>query len=109
MLNVGSAHLGEFGSREAIAAAKSEVARAARDVAVLNASVRSRRQPLQRWVHARRGNQAARTEDPVCTPSTESAALSSSARLLITEHVSVEAVRTQAHLKDREQWLASAQ
>jgi UDP-N-acetylmuramoyl-tripeptide--D-alanyl-D-alanine ligase len=37
VLNVGSAHLGEFGSREAIAAAKSEVARAARDVAVLNA------------------------------------------------------------------------
>jgi UDP-N-acetylmuramoyl-tripeptide--D-alanyl-D-alanine ligase len=36
-LNVGSAHLGEFGSREAIAAAKAEVPRAARDVAVLNA------------------------------------------------------------------------
>jgi UDP-N-acetylmuramoyl-tripeptide--D-alanyl-D-alanine ligase len=36
-LNVGSAHLGEFGSREAIAEAKAEVPRAARDVAVLNA------------------------------------------------------------------------
>jgi UDP-N-acetylmuramoyl-tripeptide--D-alanyl-D-alanine ligase len=37
VLNVGSAHLGEFGSREAIAQAKSEVASAAKDVAVLNA------------------------------------------------------------------------
>jgi UDP-N-acetylmuramoyl-tripeptide--D-alanyl-D-alanine ligase len=37
VLNVGSAHLGKFGSREAIAAAKAEVVSAARDVAVLNA------------------------------------------------------------------------
>lgn len=37
VLNVGSAHLGTFGSREAIAQAKAEVARAAQDVAVLNA------------------------------------------------------------------------
>jgi UDP-N-acetylmuramoyl-tripeptide--D-alanyl-D-alanine ligase len=37
VLNVGSAHLGEFGSREEIAASKGELIDAARDVAVLNA------------------------------------------------------------------------
>jgi UDP-N-acetylmuramoyl-tripeptide--D-alanyl-D-alanine ligase len=37
VLNVGSAHLGEFGSRRAIAESKGELAEAARDVAVLNA------------------------------------------------------------------------
>jgi UDP-N-acetylmuramoyl-tripeptide--D-alanyl-D-alanine ligase len=37
VLNVGSAHLGEFGSRQAIAESKGELAQAARDVAVLNA------------------------------------------------------------------------
>ncbi len=37
VLNVGSAHLGEFGSRQAIADSKGELAEAARDVAVLNA------------------------------------------------------------------------
>jgi UDP-N-acetylmuramoyl-tripeptide--D-alanyl-D-alanine ligase len=37
VLNVGSAHLGEFGSRQAIAESKGELAEAARDVAVLNA------------------------------------------------------------------------
>jgi len=37
VLNVGSAHIGEFGSREAIARAKGELAEAARDTAVLNA------------------------------------------------------------------------
>jgi UDP-N-acetylmuramoyl-tripeptide--D-alanyl-D-alanine ligase len=37
LLNVGSAHLGEFGSRQAIADAKGELVAAARDVAVLNA------------------------------------------------------------------------
>ncbi len=37
VLNVGSAHLGEFGSREAIAAAKGELVEAATDLAVLNA------------------------------------------------------------------------
>ncbi|MGH3744008.1 MAG: UDP-N-acetylmuramoyl-tripeptide--D-alanyl-D-alanine ligase [Mycobacteriales bacterium] len=37
VLNVGSAHLGEFGSREAIAAAKGELVDAATDLAVLNA------------------------------------------------------------------------
>lgn len=37
VLNVGSAHLGEFGSREAIAQAKGEIVEAAREVAVLNA------------------------------------------------------------------------
>ncbi len=37
VLNVGSAHLGEFGSRQAIAESKGELAEAARDVVVLNA------------------------------------------------------------------------
>ncbi len=37
VLNVGSAHLGEFGSRRAIAESKGELTEAARDVAVLNA------------------------------------------------------------------------
>jgi UDP-N-acetylmuramoyl-tripeptide--D-alanyl-D-alanine ligase len=37
VLNVGSAHLGEFGSRQAIAAAKGELAEAASDLVVLNA------------------------------------------------------------------------
>jgi UDP-N-acetylmuramoyl-tripeptide--D-alanyl-D-alanine ligase len=37
VLNVGQAHIGEFGSREAIAQAKGELAEAARKVAVLNA------------------------------------------------------------------------
>ena len=37
VLNVGSAHLGEFGSREGIAQAKGELAEAATDVVVLNA------------------------------------------------------------------------
>jgi UDP-N-acetylmuramoyl-tripeptide--D-alanyl-D-alanine ligase len=37
VLNVGSAHLGEFGSRAEIAAAKGELAEAASDLAVLNA------------------------------------------------------------------------
>ena len=37
VLNVGSAHLGEFGGREGIAQAKGELVEAARDVAVLNA------------------------------------------------------------------------
>ncbi len=37
VLNVGTAHIGEFGSREAIARAKGELVEAARDVAVLNA------------------------------------------------------------------------
>jgi UDP-N-acetylmuramoyl-tripeptide--D-alanyl-D-alanine ligase len=37
VLNVGSAHLGEFGSRQAIADSKVELVDAARDVAVLNA------------------------------------------------------------------------
>ena len=37
VLNVGSAHLGEFGSREAIADAKGELPEAASDLAVLNA------------------------------------------------------------------------
>jgi UDP-N-acetylmuramoyl-tripeptide--D-alanyl-D-alanine ligase len=37
VLNVGTAHLGEFGSREGIAQAKGELAEAASDVAVLNA------------------------------------------------------------------------
>ncbi|HEY5336030.1 MAG TPA: UDP-N-acetylmuramoyl-tripeptide--D-alanyl-D-alanine ligase [Mycobacteriales bacterium] len=37
VLNVGSAHLGEFGSREAIAVAKGELVDAATDLAVLNA------------------------------------------------------------------------
>jgi UDP-N-acetylmuramoyl-tripeptide--D-alanyl-D-alanine ligase len=37
VLNVGSAHLGEFGSRQAIADSKGELAEAARDVAILNA------------------------------------------------------------------------
>ncbi|HEX4015787.1 MAG TPA: UDP-N-acetylmuramoyl-tripeptide--D-alanyl-D-alanine ligase [Frankiaceae bacterium] len=37
VLNVGSAHLGEFGSRQAIAESKGELAEAAGDVAVLNA------------------------------------------------------------------------
>jgi UDP-N-acetylmuramoyl-tripeptide--D-alanyl-D-alanine ligase len=37
VLNVGSAHLGEFGSRDAIAQSKGELAEAAHDVAVLNA------------------------------------------------------------------------
>ncbi len=37
VLNVGTAHLGEFGSRQAIADSKGELAEAARDVAVLNA------------------------------------------------------------------------
>ena len=37
VLNVGSAHVGEFGSREAIATAKAELAEAATDLAVLNA------------------------------------------------------------------------
>lgn len=37
VLNVGSAHLGEFGSREAIAAAKGELAEGASELAVLNA------------------------------------------------------------------------
>jgi UDP-N-acetylmuramoyl-tripeptide--D-alanyl-D-alanine ligase len=37
VLNVGSAHLSEFGSREDIAVAKGELAEAATDVAVLNA------------------------------------------------------------------------
>ncbi len=37
VLNVGSAHLGEFGSRQVIAESKGELAEAARDVAVLNA------------------------------------------------------------------------
>lgn len=36
VLNVGSAHLGEFGSRQAIAESKGELVEAARDVAVLN-------------------------------------------------------------------------
>jgi UDP-N-acetylmuramoyl-tripeptide--D-alanyl-D-alanine ligase len=40
VLNVGSAHLGEFGSREAIAQAKGELIEATRDVAVLNADDR---------------------------------------------------------------------
>ena len=37
VLNVGTAHLGEFGTREAIAAAKGELAEAASDLVVLNA------------------------------------------------------------------------
>ena len=37
VLNVGSAHLGEFGSRQEIAASKGEIVEAATDVAVLNA------------------------------------------------------------------------
>ena len=37
VLNVGTAHLGEFGSRQAIAESKGELVEAARDVAVLNA------------------------------------------------------------------------
>ncbi|MCW2549484.1 MAG: murF [Mycobacterium sp.] len=37
VLNVGSAHLGEFGSRQATADSKGELAEAARDVAILNA------------------------------------------------------------------------
>jgi UDP-N-acetylmuramoyl-tripeptide--D-alanyl-D-alanine ligase len=37
VLNVGSAHLGEFGSREGIAQTKGELAEAATDVAILNA------------------------------------------------------------------------
>jgi UDP-N-acetylmuramoyl-tripeptide--D-alanyl-D-alanine ligase len=37
VLNVGTAHIGEFGSRAAIAEAKGELAEAAREVAVLNA------------------------------------------------------------------------
>ncbi|MDQ1630961.1 MAG: UDP-N-acetylmuramoyl-tripeptide--D-alanyl-D-alanine ligase, partial [Frankiaceae bacterium] len=37
VLNVGSAHLGEFGTREVTAQAKGELAEATRDVAVLNA------------------------------------------------------------------------
>jgi UDP-N-acetylmuramoyl-tripeptide--D-alanyl-D-alanine ligase len=37
VLNVGTAHLGEFGSREGIAIAKGELAEAATDVVVLNA------------------------------------------------------------------------
>jgi UDP-N-acetylmuramoyl-tripeptide--D-alanyl-D-alanine ligase len=37
VLNVGVAHLGEFGSREAIAQAKGELAEAARELVVLNA------------------------------------------------------------------------
>jgi UDP-N-acetylmuramoyl-tripeptide--D-alanyl-D-alanine ligase len=37
VLNVGSAHLGEFGSREGIAQTKGELAEAAKDVAILNA------------------------------------------------------------------------
>lgn len=37
VLNVGSAHLGEFGSREGIAQTKGELAEAASDVAILNA------------------------------------------------------------------------
>ncbi len=37
VLNVGSAHLGEFGSREVTAQAKGELVEATRDVAVLNA------------------------------------------------------------------------
>jgi UDP-N-acetylmuramoyl-tripeptide--D-alanyl-D-alanine ligase len=37
VLNVGSAHLGEFGSRQATAESKGELAEAARDVAILNA------------------------------------------------------------------------
>jgi UDP-N-acetylmuramoyl-tripeptide--D-alanyl-D-alanine ligase len=37
VLNVGSAHLGEFGSREGIAATKGELAEAATDVVILNA------------------------------------------------------------------------
>ncbi len=37
VLNVGSAHLGEFGSRQAIAESKGELAEAARDIVVLNA------------------------------------------------------------------------
>lgn len=37
VLNVGSAHLGEFGSREAIAQAKGEIIEASTEVAVLNA------------------------------------------------------------------------
>jgi UDP-N-acetylmuramoyl-tripeptide--D-alanyl-D-alanine ligase len=38
VLNVGSAHLGEFGSREAIAEAKGELAEWATDIVVLNAA-----------------------------------------------------------------------
>ncbi len=37
VLNIGSAHIGEFGSREAIALAKGELVEATRDVALLNA------------------------------------------------------------------------
>jgi UDP-N-acetylmuramoyl-tripeptide--D-alanyl-D-alanine ligase len=37
VLNVGSAHIGEFGSRQAIAESKGELVESARDVAVLNA------------------------------------------------------------------------
>lgn len=37
VLNVGSAHLGEFGSRQGIADCKGELAEAARDLAILNA------------------------------------------------------------------------
>lgn len=40
VLNIGSAHLGEFGSREAIAAAKSELVAGASRLAVLNADDR---------------------------------------------------------------------
>ena len=55
VLNVGSAHLGEFGGREQIAVAKGELVEAARRVAVLNAD-----DPLVRAM-------AARTSRPVRT------------------------------------------
>jgi len=55
VLNVGSAHLGEFGGREQIARAKGELVEAARTAVVLNAD-----DPLVRAMHAR-------TDRPVTT------------------------------------------
>ncbi|MCW2778925.1 MAG: UDP-N-acetylmuramoylalanyl-D-glutamyl-2,6-diaminopimelate/D-alanyl-D-alanyl ligase [Frankiales bacterium] len=55
VLNVGSAHLGEFGSKAAIAQAKGELVEAARQLAVLNAD-----DPLVLGM-------ASRTEQPVIT------------------------------------------
>jgi UDP-N-acetylmuramoyl-tripeptide--D-alanyl-D-alanine ligase len=51
VLNVGTAHLGEFGSRENIAVAKGELVEAATSLAVLNADDRLVREMAGRTVH----------------------------------------------------------